>query len=162
MINQKNINLEKKQNNEEFELFINILTRNGKKDYAFNIFYKMLVYIKTKSRINSNFKLKKISVSLILKQAIKLTMPKLKLITCVRGNQKFQIPMILSILASKRLAVKWLILGARTRSNNKKFFQKLGDEIFDVLQNKGFALKKKQDLHNIALKMRSNLKSLRR
>ena len=50
---------------------------------------------------------------------------------------------------SQALAIRWLIDASRKRKD-KKMSDKIFNEIYDAYQNKGSAIKKKEDMHKMA------------
>ena len=60
-----------------------------------------------------------------------------------------QVPVEVKSKRSQALALRWLIDASRKRKD-KKMSDKIFNEIFDAYQNKGSAIKKKEDTHKMA------------
>ena len=65
------------------------------------------------------------------------------------GGATYQVPVEVKAKRSQALALRWLIDASRKRKN-KKMADKIFNEIFDAYQNKGLAIKKKEDTHKMA------------
>ena len=65
------------------------------------------------------------------------------------GGATYQVPVEVKSKRSQALALRWLIDASRKRKN-KKMADKIFNEIFDAYQNKGSAIKKKEDTHKMA------------
>ena len=65
------------------------------------------------------------------------------------GGATYQVPVEVKTKRSQALALRWLIEASRKRKD-KKMSDKLFNEIFDAYQNKGSAIKKKEDTHKMA------------
>ena len=65
------------------------------------------------------------------------------------GGATYQVPVEVKSKRSQALALRWLIDASRKRKD-KKMSDKIFNEIFDAYQNKGSAIKKKEDTHKMA------------
>ena len=65
------------------------------------------------------------------------------------GGATYQVPVEVKSNRSQALALRWLIDASRKRKD-KKMSDKIFNEIFDAYQNKGSAIKKKEDTHKMA------------
>ncbi len=120
--------------------FINLLMVNGKKSIAEYILYSSLNILESK--------LKKDKLSL-LKLAINNVKPIVEVKSRRVGGTTYQIPVEIRPSRGNTLAIRWIILSARKRSNNKMFL-KLADELLDAVNKKGLAVKKRDEVHRIA------------
>ena len=65
------------------------------------------------------------------------------------GGATYQVPVEVKSKRSQALALRWLIDASRKRKD-KKMSDKIFNEIYDAYQNKGSAIKKKEDTHKMA------------
>jgi len=65
------------------------------------------------------------------------------------GGATYQVPVEVKSKRSQALAFRWLIDASRKRKD-KKMSDKIFNEIFDAYQNRGSAIKKKEDTHKMA------------
>lgn len=119
--------------------FINRVMVDGKKTVAQNLVYKALAEMEKKTGKNP--------VSLF-ETAITNAMPKMEVKPRRIGGASYQIPVEVRGDRREALAIRWLITAARARSNKEyhTFDQKLVVELLDAADNKGTAIKKKEDM----------------
>ena len=65
------------------------------------------------------------------------------------GGSTYQVPMEIRAERRQTLAIRWLVLYARQRSE-RTMAQKLAGELVDAYNNAGGAFKKKEDVHRMA------------
>jgi small subunit ribosomal protein S7 len=65
------------------------------------------------------------------------------------GGATYQVPVEVSLHRSTSLAVRWLVRHARERAG-KSIEEKLAAEIIDAVNNRGGAVKKREDTHKMA------------
>ena len=65
------------------------------------------------------------------------------------GGATYQVPVEVKNKRAQALAIRWLIECSRKRKD-KLMSDKILNEIFDAYQNKGSAIKKKEDVHRMA------------
>ena len=65
------------------------------------------------------------------------------------GGATYQVPVEVKSNRSQALALRWLIDATRKRKN-KTMSEKLYYELLDASQNKGSAIKKREDTHKMA------------
>jgi small subunit ribosomal protein S7 len=65
------------------------------------------------------------------------------------GGSTYQVPMEIRPERRQTLAIRWLVLYARQRSE-RKMANKLAVELVDAYNNAGAAFKKKEDVHRMA------------
>ncbi len=85
----------------------------------------------------------------ILEQAIKNTMPLLKVKSRRVGGATYQVPVEVPEDQGHSIAMKWLIASARVRGG-KSMVEKLASELVDAINNRGAAIKKRDDVHKMA------------
>ena len=119
---------------------INSIMYDGKKTVAEKIVYDALDKLKTKGKeepIN------------IFNEAINNIKPTVEVRSRRVGGATYQVPVEVKSKRSQALALRWLIDASRKRKN-KKMADKIFNEIIDAYQNKGSAIKKKEDTHKMA------------
>ncbi|HEX14064.1 MAG: 30S ribosomal protein S7 [Desulfurella sp.] len=119
---------------------INKIMYDGKKSLAQNIFYKSFDLVKEKTGQNPLE---------IFEQALNNIMPKLEVRPRRVGGATYQVPVEVRKERQVSLAIRWLVNYARQR-NEKRMFEKLAGEILDAFNNRGGAIKKKEDTHKMA------------
>ena len=120
--------------------FINKLMRDGEKNVAQNIFYKALNNIEKKE--------KKTGLE-VFETAIKNVSPQLEVKSRRIGGANYQVPREVRGERKLALAMRWLILAARS-GKGKPIDQKLAEEIILAAKNEGNAIRKKNDTHRMA------------
>lgn len=120
--------------------FINGLMRKGKKSTAGRIFYGTLDILGKKT---NDEPLK------VFKAAIENTKPTLEVRSKRVGGANYQIPIEVPSNRRTALGIRWIITAARARSE-KSMREKLAAELLDAANNRGTAIKKKEDTHRMA------------
>ena len=119
---------------------INNIMYDGKRGVASKIVYDAIEKIKTKSKgdpIN------------IFNEAINNIRPTVEVRSRRVGGATYQVPVEVKNKRSQALALRWLIDASRKRKD-KNMSDKIFNEIFDAYQNRGSAIKKKEDTHKMA------------
>jgi len=119
---------------------INSIMYDGKKTIAEKIVYDAIEKIKSKSKDEP------ISV---FNEAINNIRPTIEVKSRRVGGATYQVPVEVNAKRSQTLALRWLIEASRKRKD-KKMSDKIFNEIYDAYQNKGSAIKKKDDTHKMA------------
>ena len=65
------------------------------------------------------------------------------------GGANYQVPVEVNPFRRQSLAIRWLLLYARTRSG-KTMTDRLAEELMDAANSRGGAMKKKEDVHRMA------------
>jgi small subunit ribosomal protein S7 len=120
--------------------FINLSLKRGKKSTAERIIYNAMEIIKQKTKEDP---LK------AFEKAIENTRPVLETKSRRVGGATYQVPIEVPIERSTSVAVRWLLNYARERSG-KSMEEKLAAEIIDAMNNRGGAIKKREDTHKMA------------
>ncbi len=120
--------------------FVNILMLNGKKSIAEKILYRSLDILYKKIKKNRLD---------LLELAINNVKPIVEIKSRRVGGTTYQIPIEVRPLRGYTLAIRWIILSAKKRLK-KKMFLNLADELLDAINNKGFAIKKREEIHRMA------------
>ena len=120
--------------------FINFVMYDGKKTTSEKIIYDALEKIKNKTK-DDPIK--------IFDEAIANIRPNLEVRSRRVGGATYQVPQEVKTKRSQTLALRWLLEATRKRKN-KSMSDKLFNELMDASQNKGSAIKKREDTHKMA------------
>ncbi len=120
--------------------FINLFLKKGKKSTAERVVYGTMEIIQAKTKEDP---LK------ILEKAIDNVRPLLETKSRRVGGANYQVPIEVTAGRSFTLGVRWLIKYAQER-NGKSMAEKLSAEIIDAINNRGGAIKKREDTHKMA------------
>jgi small subunit ribosomal protein S7 len=120
--------------------FINSLMWGGKKAVAESIFYESMEKVKERAQDDP---LK------VFKKAVENVKPLMEVKTRRVGGANYQIPVEVSPDRRTSLGIRWLIGYARSRGE-KGMVERLTGEILDAYNNRGAAIKKKEDTHRMA------------
>ncbi len=121
-------------------IFVNTILKKGKKNTAQKIVYTAMERVKQKAKEDP---LK------MFEKAVENVRPVLETKSRRVGGATYQVPIEVSLNRSTSLAVRWLIRYARDRAG-KSMEEKLSAEILDAMNNRGGAVKKKEDIHKMA------------
>ena len=119
---------------------INSLMYDGKKTIAEKIVYDAIDKIKSKSKDEP---------ITVFNQAISNIKPTVEVRSRRVGGATYQVPVEVKSKRSQALALRWLVEASRKRKD-KQMSDKIFNEIYDAYQNKGSAIKKKEDTHKMA------------
>ena len=120
--------------------FMNRLMLDGKKSVSETIVYGALDMVAEKTKKEAiNF----------FHNALDNVKPGLEVRSRRVGGATYQVPMEVKTDRSQALAIRWIIDAARKRGG-KDMKMKLYQEFLDAHQNKGGAVKKREDTHKMA------------
>lgn len=121
--------------------FINKMMLQGRKAVAQRMFYGALDELKDKVPGEEPVA--------VLKKALENCKPSLEVRSRRVGGATYQVPV--DVRPSRRLALsmRWLIEYSRARGE-KDFSKRLAGEILDAYNNRGNAIKKREDVHRMA------------
>ena len=85
----------------------------------------------------------------IFNQAINNLMPMVEVKARRGGGANYQVPIEIRAERRQTLAIRWLIIAARKRSE-REMSARLAGELMDAYNNTGAAVKKKEDTHRMA------------
>src|ERR1700751_1516145 len=120
--------------------FVNSMMWAGKKSTAEGIFYEALTRLQAKGGDEA---LK------LFKKAVENCKPLLEAKTRRAGGANYQVPVEVNPDRGTSLAIRWLITYSRGRGE-KGMIDKLSNELLDAANNRGAAIKKKEDVHRMA------------
>ena len=119
---------------------INSIMYDGKKTVAEKIVYEAIDKIKSKSKEEP---------ITVFNEAINNIRPTVEVKSRRVGGATYQVPVEVKPSRQNTLAMRWLIDSARKR-NEKSMMRKLAGEIQDASENKGAAMKKREDTLKMA------------
>jgi small subunit ribosomal protein S7 len=122
------------------EKFINSMMWEGKKTASQNIFYGAMNLIQERTN-DEPLKL--------FKKAVENCKPLLEVKTRRVGGANYQVPIEVPQNRRTSLAIRWILIGSRARSE-KSMAEKLANELMDAANQRGAAMKKKDDVHRMA------------
>ncbi|MBB5518540.1 30S ribosomal protein S7 [Amphiplicatus metriothermophilus] len=120
--------------------FMNYVMADGKKSAAEKIVYGAFDKIEQK--------LRRAPVELF-KEAIDNVTPSIEVRSRRVGGATYQVPVEVRPERKLALAMRWIISAARAR-NETTMIDRLSNEIIDAAQNRGAAVKKREDTHRMA------------
>ena len=123
--------------------FINMIMKDGKKSTAESIVYGALDTISSRSG-----QAEELAVD-TLEQALDNVKPIVEVKSRRVGGATYQVPVEVRPQRRQTLAMRWLIDAARKRSE-KSMAQRLANELMDAAENRGAAVKKREDTHRMA------------
>lgn len=140
IINYKQIVPDSKLKSELLSKFINILMVNGKKSIAEKIIYSALNSLEKK--LNQDY-------LIIFDLALEKVRPIIEVKSRRVGGSTYQVPIEVRSARRNTLAMRWIIEAARKRKDHSMSIR-LENELSDALDNKGAAVKKKEEVHRMA------------
>jgi small subunit ribosomal protein S7 len=120
--------------------FMNSIMYDGKKSVAEGIVYNAFEIIETKMRVEPLG---------VFKQALENVAPAIEVRSRRVGGATYQVPVEVRMERRQALAIRWLIIAARGR-NDKTMVDRLSAELMDAANNRGNAVKKREDTHRMA------------
>ena len=120
--------------------FINGLMWGGKKSNAESIFYRALLQVGDKL---GEEPLK------AFKRAIENVRPTVEVKSRRVGGSTYQVPIEVAQERRGSLAIRWIVTASRSRGE-KTMIDRLAGELLDAANNRGNAVKKKEDTHRMA------------
>ncbi len=129
-----------KYGNEMLAKFINIVMERGKKSIAERILYGALDQIAERTQADP---------MTILEQALNNVRPHVEVKSRRVGGATYQVPVEVRAVRRNSLAMRWVIEAARKR-NEKSMIKRLAAELLDASENRGSAVKKREDTHRMA------------
>ncbi|HEV8344104.1 MAG TPA: 30S ribosomal protein S7 [Candidatus Binatia bacterium] len=120
--------------------FINTVMRQGKKSVAERILYDSLDIVTAKIKEDS---------LAVFKRALDNVKPVVEVRSRRVGGATYQVPVEVRPQRRISLSMRWLLESARQRSE-KSMEDRLAGELMDAANNRGGAVKKKEDTHRMA------------
>ncbi|MGV1098098.1 30S ribosomal protein S7 [Thiovibrio sp. JS02] len=121
--------------------FVNGLMERGKKSIARSIFYDAMDMIQ--SRISDADPI------VVFEKAMEKVRPRVEVKSRRVGGATYQVPVEVRPERRNALAIRWLVSFAQKRPG-KSMADKLAGELADAYNNRGSAVKKREDTHRMA------------
>ncbi len=132
-----------KFNSEMLAKFMNVVMKRGKKSAAEQILYGALDRITEKTGKPGD------QAILLLQQALENVKPVVEVKSRRVGGATYQVPVEVRSSRRQTLAMRWMIEAARARSE-KSMAHRLAHELMDAAENRGNAVRKREDTHRMA------------
>ncbi|TFF20606.1 30S ribosomal protein S7 [Jiella endophytica] len=120
--------------------FMNAVMYDGKKSVAERIVYGAFDVVHDKTRQDS---------VAVFHQALENIAPHVEVRSRRVGGATYQVPVDVRPERRQALAIRWLITAARSR-NETTMVDRLSGELMDAANNRGSAVKKREDTHRMA------------
>ncbi|GLS23796.1 30S ribosomal protein S7 [Labrys miyagiensis] len=120
--------------------FMNAIMYDGKKSVAEKIVYDAFDSIEAKA---------KQSPITVFQSALSNVAPAIEVRSRRVGGATYQVPVEVRPERRQALAIRWILSAARNR-NEKTMEEKLSGELLDASNNRGNAVKKREDTHRMA------------
>ncbi len=132
-----------KFNSEMLAKFMNVVMHSGKKSAAEHILYGAIERITEKTGRQGNEAIE------LLSQALDNVKPVVEVKSRRVGGATYQVPVEVRASRRQTLAMRWVIEAARDRSEKSMAFR-LAHELLDAAENRGAAVRKREDTHRMA------------
>ena len=132
-----------KYGNQMLAKFVNMVMHSGKKSVAEQIVYGAIDQISQRTGQDSDRALE------LLSQALENIKPAVEVKSRRVGGATYQVPTEVRSTRRETLAMRWVIDAARKRSE-KSMAHRLANELMDAADNRGTAVKKREDTHRMA------------
>jgi small subunit ribosomal protein S7 len=129
-----------KYGDETLAKFISVLMLNGKKSVAERIVYGALDQVAAKTRNNPLD---------VFNQALENVRPMVEVKSRRVGGATYQVPIEVRPRRRTALAMRWIVDAARRRGE-KSMGHRLANEMLEASENRGTAVKKREDTHRMA------------
>jgi small subunit ribosomal protein S7 len=120
--------------------FINVVMDDGKKSTAQRILYDALATIGDRTKDDP---------MKVFKKAVDNVKPAVEVKSRRVGGSTYQVPVEVRPSRKLALSMRWLIAAAKSRGE-KTMKLRLANELMDAADNRGTAVKKKEDTHRMA------------
>ncbi len=120
--------------------FMNAVMKQGKKSVAERIVYGALERMETKGKADP---------VAMFHSALDNVMPAVEVRSRRVGGATYQVPVEVRTERRQALAIRWIIAAARSRNENT-MVERLSGELLDAANNRGTAVKKREDTHKMA------------
>jgi small subunit ribosomal protein S7 len=137
---KREINPDPKFGNLVVSKFMNSIMYEGKKSVAEQIVYGAFDAIEGKTKQNPVG---------VFQQALDNVMPSIEVRSRRVGGATYQVPVEVRNDRRQALGIRWIISAARER-NEKTMVERLSAELLDASNNRGNAVKKREDTHRMA------------
>ena len=129
-----------KHGSQRLTKFINMIMKDGKKSVAESIVYGAM------DRVEGKMKREPVEV---FHEALDNIKPSVEVRSRRVGGATYQVPVEVRPERREALAIRWLITASRNRNENT-MEERLAAELMDAANNRGTAVKKREDTHKMA------------
>ena len=140
LIPKKKLNPDPVYNSLSVSKFTNMIMLDGKKRVAEKILYSALEILAKNSKEDP---------ITMMDKALQNVSPSVEVNSRRVGGSNYQVPVEVNTKRKQSLAMRW-ILEAADKRNEKTMKNKLAAELLDAYDNKGSAVKKREDVHKMA------------
>jgi small subunit ribosomal protein S7 len=137
---RREVNPDPKYNDLIVSKFMNSIMKEGKKSVAERIVYGAMETMQARAKSNP---------LQLFHQALENVMPAVEVRSRRVGGATYQVPVEVRNERRQALAIRWLIAAARGRNENT-MQERLSGELLDAANNRGTAVKKREDTHKMA------------
>ena len=137
---RREVNPDPKYNDLIVSKFMNSIMKEGKKSVAERIVYGAMETMQAKAKSNP---------LQLFHSALENVMPAVEVRSRRVGGATYQVPVEVRPERRQALAIRWLIAAARGRNENT-MQERLSGELLDAANNRGTAVKKREDTHKMA------------
>lgn len=137
---KRKVRLDIKYNSEHVEMCINRVMEKGKKSVARSIVYDAFALIEERTNRPPLE---------VFDQALRNATPLIEVKPRRVGGATYQVPVEVAPDRRVSLALRWLLVSARTRSG-RSMAEKLASELMDAANNVGVTIKRREDTHRMA------------
>ena len=123
--------------------FMNMIMVSGKKAVAESVVYGAIDQIADRRKIPADKAVE------VLEQALENVKPAVEVKSRRVGGATYQVPVEVRPQRRQTLAMRWMIDAARKRGE-KSMVQRLANEVMEASDNRGAAVKKREDTHRMA------------
>lgn len=141
MVPKRPIEPDPRYNNVLVSKFVNGLMERGKKSIARSIFYDAMDLLEKR--------VKDAEPIIVFEKAMEKVRPKVEVKSRRVGGATYQVPVEVRPERRNALAIRWLI-GFSQKRSGKSMAEKLAGEFQDAFNNRGAAVKKREDTHRMA------------
>ena len=128
---------------ETLSKFMNMVMESGKKSVAERIVYGAIDQIADRRKMPADKAVE------VLEQALENVKPMVEVKSRRVGGATYQVPVEVRAVRRQTLAMRWVIDAARARGE-KSMAQRLANELTEAADNRGSAVKKREDTHRMA------------
>ena len=132
-----------KHGSQRLAKFINMLMKGGKKSIAEKIVYDAIEQTASKGSYSEQQAVENLGT------ALDNVKPSVEVKSRRVGGATYQVPVEVRPQRRETLAMRWVIDASRARSE-KTMSQRLANELMDAVDNRGTAVKKREDTHRMA------------
>ena len=140
LIPKKKLNPDPVYNSLSVSKFTNMIMLDGKKRVAEKILYSALEILAKNSKEDP---------ITMMDKALQNVSPSVEVKSRRVGGSNYQVPVEVNTKRKQSSAMRW-ILEAADKRNEKTMKNKLAAELLDAYDNKGSAVKKREDVHKMA------------